>query len=120
MELTGAEEGELDGEALELAGLDAEVVELGALEVPAPEDAAPDAVELGSLEEGSVVGFVSISANAVGESQATSRRRNVSPAKKEKDMINFLRAIMGGFFCSFLPFFDKDPRLIPMQNLLLF
>ena len=84
MELTGAEEGELDGEALELAGLDAEVVELGALEVPAPEDAAPDAVELGSLEEGSVVGFVSISANAVGESQATSRRETLARLKKKR------------------------------------
>ncbi len=120
MELTGAEEGEPDEEALEPAGLEAEVVELGALELSDPEDAASDAVELGSLEEGSVVGFVSISANAVGESQATSRRRNASPAKKEKDVINFLRAIMGGFFCSFLPFFEKDPRLLPMQNFLLF
>ena len=55
-----------------------------------------------------------------GRKPSHSRRRNVSPAKKEKDMINFLRAIMGGFFCSFLPFFDKDPELIPMQNLLLF
>lgn len=125
VELAGAEEGALALEAaelgeLELAGLeegalDAETVELGALETSEPDDAAPDEVELEDGEEGIVVGLVSISANAWGESPAISRSRKVSPVKKQNGAINFLRAIMGSFFCSFLPILIKVLHWFPCR-----
>lgn len=121
VELAGAEEGALALEAaelgeLELAGLeegalDAETVELGAPETSEPDDAELEDGE----EEGIVVGLVSISANAWGESPAISRSRKVSPVKKQNGAINFLRAIMGSFFCSFLRILRKILHWFPCR-----